>query len=67
MVIKYVIVGILALQKFAIFQQNAQMMIMAVFIAQGRRVNSRRQCWQFQRYGGFLDQTLMGSFSDGDF
>ncbi len=31
MVIKYVIVGILALQKLAIFEQNAQMMVMAVF------------------------------------
>jgi len=39
MVIKYVIVGILALQKLAIFEQNVQMMMMAIFIAQRRRVN----------------------------
>jgi len=43
-VIKYVIVGILALQKLAIFEQNAQMMMMAISIAQGRRVNSQRKC-----------------------
>ena len=63
-VIKY---GILELQKLAIFQQNAQMMITAVFIGQRRRVNAQRKCWQFPRYGGFLEQPLMGSFSDGDF
>jgi len=33
MVIKYVIVGILALQKLAIFEQNIQMMMMEIFIA----------------------------------
>ena len=67
MVMKYVIVGILALQKIAIFEQNAQMMMMAVFIAQGRRVTFQRKCWQFQRYRGFLQDTLMGSFLDREF
>ena len=67
MVIKYVIVGILALQKLAIFEQNVQMMVMGFFIAQRGRVNFQRRCWQFQRYGGFLEHTLMGSFSEEDF
>src|SRR5579875_2343303 len=67
MVMKYVIVGILALQKIAIFQHNVHMMMMAVFIAQRWRINSHKRCWRFQRYGGFLEQTLMGSYSDGDF
>ena len=32
MVMKYVIVGILALQKVAIFEHNVQMMMIAVFL-----------------------------------
>ena len=44
MVMKYVILGILALQRLAIFQQNVQMMMMAVFITQGRRVDFGRSC-----------------------
>jgi hypothetical protein len=67
MVMKYVIVGILALQKLAIFQQNVQMMVMAVFIAQGRREDFGRSCWQYQRYGGFLEHSLMGSYSKREF
>jgi len=67
MIIKYVIVGILTLQKLAIFQLNVHMMMMAIYIAQGRRVNYQRRCWKFQRYRGFLEQTFMGSYSDGDF
>jgi len=67
MVMKYVIVGILALQKVAIFEQKVHMMMMAVYIAQGWRVNSQRRCWKFQRYGGFLEQMLLGSYSNGDF
>jgi hypothetical protein len=66
---KYVIVGILALQKLAIFEQNVQMMMMAVFIIGGgqRRVTSRRSCWQFERHGGFMEHTLFGSFSEVQF
>jgi hypothetical protein len=66
-VMKYVIVDILALQKLAIFQQNVQMMMMAVFITQGRRVDFGRSCWHFYRYEGFLEQTLMGSFPEREF
>jgi hypothetical protein len=62
MTMKYVIVGILALRKLAIFHQNVQMMLMVVFITQGRRVDFGRSCWRFQRYGGFFEQTLRGSF-----
>jgi len=36
MVIKYIIVGILALQKLAIFEHNALLMVMAIFIALGQ-------------------------------
>ena len=57
MVVRYVIVGILALQKLAIFQQYVQMMMISVFITQGRRVDFRRSCWRFQRYGGFVANT----------
>ncbi len=64
---KYVIVGILVLQKLAIFQYNVQMMMKAVFNTQGRRVDFGRSCWRFERYGGFLEQTLMGSFPERDF
>jgi hypothetical protein len=32
-------VGILALQKFAIFQHNIEMVIVAVFIVEGCRMN----------------------------
>ncbi len=67
MVMKYVIVGILAFQKIAIFQHNAQMMMMAVFIMEGCRMTSRRTCWQRERYGGFLECTLLGSYSEVDF
>ena len=67
MVMKYVIVGILGFQKLAIFQQNVQMMVMAVFITQRRRVDFGRSCWCFQRYRGFLEQTLMGSFPERKF
>jgi len=67
MVVKYVIVGILALQKTAIFQHNAKMMMMAVYIMGGHRVNTRRTCWQRERYGGFLESTLLGSYSKVDF
>ena len=42
MVVKYVIVGILALQKTAIFQHNAKMMMMAVYIVGGHRVNTKK-------------------------
>ena len=54
-VMKYVIVGILAMQKLAIFQQKVQMMVMAVFMAQGWRGDFGRSWWQFERYGGFLE------------
>ena len=69
MVMKYVIVDILALQKLAIFEQNVQMMMMAVFIIGGgqRRVISQRSCWQFERHGGFMEHTLFGSFSEVQF
>ena len=42
-------------------------MMMAVFITQGRRVDFGRSCWRFQRYGGFLEQTFMGSFPERKF
>jgi hypothetical protein len=67
MVMKYVIVGILALQKLAIFQQNAEMVMVVVFIAGGRRKNSQRICWQNERYRGFLERTLLGSYLELDF
>ena len=34
----------------------------AVFNTQGRRVDFGRSCWRFERYGGFLEQKLIGSF-----
>jgi len=67
MVIKYVIVCILALQKLAIFEQNVQMMMMAIFIVQGWRVNVQRKHWQIPRYGGFLEYERKRTFWDGDF
>jgi len=67
MVIKYVIVRISALQKFAIFQHNVYVMMMAIYIATRRRVNYQKKCWQFQKDEGFLEYMLMGSYSNGDF
>ena len=64
MVMKYVIVGILALQKVAIFEHNVQMMMVAVFLMEKHRASSQRTCWKWQRYGGFLDCTLLGSGSE---
>ena len=61
MVMKYVIVGILALQKVAIFEHNVQMMMDAVFLMEKRRASSQRTCWKWQHYEGFLDCTLLGS------
>ena len=61
MVMKYVIVGILALQKVAIFEHNVQMMMIAVFLIEKNLASSQRTCWKWQRYGGFLDCILLGS------
>ena len=44
MVMKYVIMGILALQKVAIFEHNVQMMMIAVFLMEKRRASSQRIC-----------------------
>ena len=46
MVMKYVIVGILALQKVAIFEHNVQMMMIAVFLMEKRQASSQRTCWK---------------------
>jgi hypothetical protein len=67
MVIKYVIMGILALQKFVIFQQNVQMIMMAVFIIQRRRVDFGRSCWRFQIYRRYLEQTFIRIFPEKGF
>jgi hypothetical protein len=67
MVIKYVIMGILALQKRVIFQHNTEMVMVTAFIAGGRRKNSQWICWQKERYRGFLEPTLLGSYSELDF
>ena len=61
MVMKYVIVGILALQKVAIFEHNVQMMMITVYLMKKHWASSQRTCWKWQRYGGFLDCTLLGS------
>ena len=47
MVIKYVIVGILALQKVVIFEHNVQMMIIVVFLMKKHWVNFQRICWKW--------------------
>jgi hypothetical protein len=59
---KYVIMDILALHKLAIFQHNAEMVMVVAFIAGGLRKNSQRICWQKERYRGFLERTLLGSY-----
>ena len=41
MVMKYIIVGILALQKVAIFEHNVQMMMIAVFLIEKHRASSQ--------------------------
>ena len=64
MIMKYVIVGILALQKVAIFEHNVQMMMIVVFLIEKYRTSSQRTCWKWQCYGGFLDCTLLGSGSE---
>jgi ATP sulfurylase len=51
--------GHLALQKLAIFQYNAEMVMVVVFIIRKCRVNSRRICWQNEQYGVFLEYTLL--------
>ena len=43
------------------------MIMMVVFITEGRSVDFGRSCWRFQRYGGFLEQTLMGLFPEREF
>ena len=64
MVMKYVIVGIFALQKVAIFEHNVQMMMIAVFLMEKHPASSQRTYWQWQHYGGFLDCTLLESGSE---
>ena len=64
MVMKYVIVGILALQKVAIFEHNVQIMMIAVFLMKKHRASSQRTCWKWQHYEGFLNCTLLGSGSE---
>ena len=46
-VMKYVIVGILALQKVAIFEHNVQMMMVAVFLMERGWASSQRTCWKW--------------------
>ena len=46
MVMKYVIVGILALQKVAVFEHNVQMMMIAVFLMEKHWANSQKTCWK---------------------
>ena len=53
MVMKYVIVGILALQKLVIFEPNIQMMMMAIFSMDKHRATSQRIGWKWEHYGGF--------------
>ena len=45
MVMKYVIVSILALQKVAIFEHNVQIMI-AIFLMEKYQASSQRTCWK---------------------
>ena len=63
-IMKYVIVGILALQRVAIFEHNIQMMMIGVFLMDKHWASSQRTCWKWQHYGGFLDCTLLGSGSE---
>ena len=59
---KYVTVGILALQKVAIFEYNVQMMMMmVVFIMKKHPASSQKTCWKWEHYGGFLGYILIGS------
>ena len=44
MVIKYVIVDILALQKVVIFEHNVQMIMIVVFLMKKHRASSQRTC-----------------------
>ena len=55
MIMQYVIVGILALQKVAIFGYNIQMMMIVVFLMEKHWASSQRTCWKWQHYGGFLE------------
>ena len=59
-IMKYIIVGILALQKVAIFEHNVQMMMIAVFLMEKHRTSSQRTRWKRQLYEGFLDCILLG-------
>ena len=61
MVMKYVIVGILALQKVAIFEHNLQMMMIVVFLMEKHQASFQRTYWKWQHYGGFLDCVLLES------
>ena len=46
MVMKYVIVSILALQRVVIFEYNVQMMMIAVFLMEKHWASSQRTCWK---------------------
>ena len=64
MIMKYVIMGILALQKVANFKHNVQMMMIAVFLMEKNQASSQRTRLKWQYYGGFLDYTLLRSSSE---
>jgi len=43
-------------------------MTMVVFIVRGgQRTMSHRSCWQIERHGGFMKQTILKSFLDAQF
>ena len=51
-------------QKVVIFEHNVQIIMIVVFLMEKHRASSQRTCWKWQRYGGFLDCTLLGSSSE---
>ena len=53
--------GILTLQKVAIFEQYVQMVMIAIFLIEKHRASSQRICWKWQCYKGSLDCTLLRS------
>ena len=59
MVLKYVIISIMAVQKTIIYQHNAAIMMMAYFLFG----SNERVVWKFDRPTGYVSQFLLGSYS----
>ena len=55
MVIKHVIVVLLAFQQIVMYEQNVEMMLMAVFILESGRMNTPRSLWKYERVGGYVE------------